>query len=111
MLDHDVDKLYKNMVADDILSTEEFPGMVISCTTLKDPASYNGRHHTIEAVTFVDYKTFEKFKGEGGNKTPEYIEMKKRLCEKMLNGIEKVLPGVKEHIVHMELGTPITNEF
>ena len=29
----------------------------------------------------------------------------------MINGLEKVLPGVSDKIVQKELGTPITNEF
>jgi hypothetical protein len=29
----------------------------------------------------------------------------------MMNGLERVLPGVRNHVVHMDLGTPITNEF
>jgi len=29
----------------------------------------------------------------------------------MLNGLEKVIPGISKNIVQMELGTPITNEY
>jgi len=109
--DLDIDIIYEKMVADDILTDDEFPGLFISCTTLKDPPSFNGRYHNIEVVTFIDYKTFEKFKDEGGHKTPEYLAMKKRICEKILNSLEKILPGVRGKIVQMDLGTPITNEF
>ncbi len=109
--DESVDVIYEKMVANDILTDDEFPGMFISCTSLKDPASFNGRHHTIEMVTFIDYKTFEKYNGEGGNKSEGYLAMKERISEKMLNGLERILPGVKNKIVHAELGTPITNEF
>jgi all-trans-retinol 13,14-reductase len=109
--DLDVDEIYRKMVADDILTDDEFPGLFISCTTLKDPPSFNGRYHNIEMVTFIDYKSFEKFNGEGGNKSPAYIQMKKRICEKLLNSLEKIIPGVRGHIVQMELGTPITNEY
>jgi all-trans-retinol 13,14-reductase len=111
MKDENVDELYDKMVADDILTDDEFPGMFISCTTLKDPPSFNGQHHTFEVVTFIDYKTFEKYNPEGGNKSAGYLAMKDRITEKMLNGLERVLPGVRNNIVHMELGTPITNEF
>ncbi|MEO8085954.1 MAG: NAD(P)/FAD-dependent oxidoreductase [Bacteroidota bacterium] len=111
MKDMDVDAIYAKMVADDILTDDEFSGLFISCTTLKDPPSFNGRYHNIEVVTFIDYKTFEKFNGEGGNQTPEYLAMKKRITEKTLNSLEKILPGIKSKIVQAELGTPITNEF
>ena len=109
--DEDVDDIYRKMVADDILTDDEFPGLFISCTTLKDPPSFNGRYHNIEMVTFIDYKTFEKFKSEGAMKSPEYLAAKKRICEKMLNSLEKILPGVRDNIVQMELGTPVSNEY
>ena len=109
--DMDIDLIYEKMVADDILTDDEFPGLFISCTTLKDPPSFNGRYHTIEVVTFIDYKTFEKFSGEGTNHSAEYLAMKERICGKMLNSLEKILPGVRDHVVQMDLGTPITNEF
>ena len=109
--DMDVDAIYEKMVADDILSDDKFPGLFISCTTLKDPPSFNGRYHNIEVVTFIDYKTFEKFSGEGGHKSPEYLEIKKRICDKMLNSLEKILPGIRNKVVQIELGTPLTNEF
>ncbi|MCX6274248.1 MAG: NAD(P)/FAD-dependent oxidoreductase [Bacteroidetes bacterium] len=109
--DLDVDEIYKKMTAADILSDDEFPGLFISCPTLKDPPSFNGRYHNIEVVTFIDYEVFKKFSGEGGNQTPEYLAMKKRISEKMLNSLEKILPGIREKVVQMDLGTPITNEY
>ncbi len=109
--DLDVDEIYKKMVADDILTDDEFPGLFISCPTLKDPPSFNGKYYNIEVVTFIDYKTFEKYKGEGGNESAEYLAMKERIMEKMLNSVEKILPGVRSKIVQMDLGTPITNEY
>src|SRR6202034_1589625 len=36
MRDRDLDELYKEMSQLDILSEEDFPGVFISCTTLKD---------------------------------------------------------------------------
>ncbi|HTE34203.1 MAG TPA: hypothetical protein VK666_27680, partial [Chryseolinea sp.] len=30
---------------------------------------------------------------------------------KLLNSLERVVPGIKDHVVQMDLGTPITNEF
>ena len=111
MQDENVDAIYYKMIDEDILTTDEFPGMFISCTTLKDPPSFNGRHHTLEVVTFLDYKPFEKYNGEDGNKSEAYLAMKRRLSEKMLNGLERILPGVRNNIVNMDLGTPITNEF
>jgi all-trans-retinol 13,14-reductase len=107
----DIDELYKEMSADDILAEESFPAVFISCTTLKDPASFNGRYHNIEVVTFIKYAPFEKFGHEDSVRSEEYLQFKKRITEKLLNNLAKVLPTVREHIVQAELGTPVTNEF
>lgn len=40
-----------------------------------------------------------------------YTQCKERIMEKMMNSLEKVLPGAKNHVVQMELGTPKTNQF
>ena len=53
MQHHDLDKLYNEMTTEDILKDDEFPACFISCPTLKDPVSFNGRYHTIEIVTFI----------------------------------------------------------
>ncbi|WP_317168333.1 phytoene desaturase family protein [Pelagihabitans pacificus] len=111
MPNRDADDFYDEILTADITQGEAFDGMFISCTTLKDPASFDGVHHTIEAITFIDYQTFEKFKDEKEPRTQEYLDFKERLTQKMLNGIEKAVPGIRDHIVHSELGTPITNEY
>ena len=59
----------------------------------------------------LDYKIFEKFSNEKDPRSSEYLHFKELLTEKMIKTLEKVLPNVRDHIVHKELGTPITNEF
>lgn len=107
--DVDMEVLFRDMSRTDILTDDEFPAAFISCPTLKDPASFNGRHHTIEMVTYLDYKAFERFEGME-ERSAEYLNWKERIKEKMLNGLERVLPGVRAHVVHADIGTPITNE-
>lgn len=111
MPNEDMDKVYERMMMPDITTDEAFEGMFISCTTLKDPSSFDGKHHSIEAITYLDYKTFEKFTNENDLRSAEYLQFKELLTEKMIKTLEKVLPNVREHIVHKELGTPITNEY
>lgn len=111
MPNEDMDKVYGRMMRPDVSNDEAIEGMFISCTTLKDPSSYDGKHHSIEAITYLDYTIFEKFKDEKEPRSSEYLQFKELLTEKMLKGLEKVLPNVRENIVHMELGTPITNEY
>jgi all-trans-retinol 13,14-reductase len=111
MPDRDMDDLYTDLTGVDILSTNEFPGLFISCTSLKDPSSYDGLHHTIEVVTFIDYDSFKTSVDKGKNNPEEYKKIKDRLCDKLVNSLEKVVPGIRNHIVQLDLGTPFTNEY
>lgn len=105
----DLDAVYGNLTKTDILKDEEFNGVFLSCTTLKDPASFNGRYHNFEIVTFLDYSAFEKFEKGKDYHTDEYITFKEKLKEKMLNSVEKIIPDARKYIVQAELGTPMTN--
>ena len=107
----DSDEIFNDLMKVDIISGETFPGMFISCTTLKDPPSFDGRHHTLEVVTFINRESFNHLKELKNHRSEEYVQFKERLTQKMINGLEKVLPGVSNKIVQKELGTPITNEF
>ena len=111
MPDRDMDDLHEDLKEVDLLATDEFTGLFISCSSLKDPSSYNGRHHTIEVVTFIDYDSFKSKLRDGENYEADYKKTKERLCKKLVNSLEKVVPGIRENIVQMELGTPMTNEF
>lgn len=107
----DLEKLYSEMTVDDLLQGDEFPACFISCPTLKDPPSFNGHYHTIEVVTFIEYKPFKEFATQGDYHSEKYLKHKELIKEKLLNTMEKVLPGMRNHIVQVELGTPITSEF
>jgi all-trans-retinol 13,14-reductase len=107
----DIDKQHEAMMKIDLLSDDEFPGMFISCSTLKDPVSYNGTYHNFEIVTFIDSKLFEEFTGTYNYQSPKYKDYKHRACQKFLRSLEKIMPGISNHIVQMELGTPKTNNF
>ncbi|MHA7059102.1 phytoene desaturase family protein [Aquimarina sp. M1] len=107
----DLDVLFEETQKIDILEGDTFPGMFISCTTLKDPISFDGRYHTIEAITYINHKSFDKFKNEGNDRSKEYLDFKDHLTKKMIRTLEKVVPGIDDKIVQKELGTPITNEY
>jgi phytoene dehydrogenase-like protein len=108
--DRDIDGVYHDLVAKGVEQGEEFPAVFISCTTLKDPASYNGRYHSFEVVTFIDYDSFAEFNHAGDHHGKEYDSFKEKIIAKFLNNLEHVLPGVKNKVVQVELGTPKTNE-
>lgn len=111
MPDKDADDYYDKAMSADLTSMEGFEGMFISCTTLKDPSSFDGKHHALEVITFIDYSSFEIYKDEDTQRSPAYLAFKEHLTEKMLKGLEKAVPGISKHIVHQELGTPITNDY
>jgi len=111
MPDKDMDEYYDQALNGDLTKGDAFEGMFISFTSLKDPVSFDGKHHTVEAITLVNYEAFEKFKNEKEQRSEAYIEFKQLLTKKMINGVEKAIPGISKHIVHVELGTPITNEY
>lgn len=108
--DKDMDTVYKGITKESILEADEFDSLFISCSSLKDPLSFNGRHHTIEVVTFIDYDCFKKLYPEGADTDEVYATIKGRLCEKLMNTFKRILPEVHKNIIHIETGTPITNE-
>lgn len=108
--DRDIDGIYHDLVETDVASGTEFPAVFISCTTLKDPASFNGRYHSFEVVTFIEYDSFKEFNGPKDHHGKNYTDFKEKIIAKFLNNLEKVIPGFKENVVQAELGTPKTNE-
>ncbi|WP_299433806.1 NAD(P)/FAD-dependent oxidoreductase [uncultured Maribacter sp.] len=111
MPDKDADEFYDGLMKEDILKGDAFEGMFISCTTLKDPSSYNGKEHSLEVITYINYDSFKEFENENKQRSKAYLEFKEKLTQKMLNGLEKAIPNIREHIIHQDLGTPITNEY
>jgi phytoene dehydrogenase-like protein len=111
MKDEDMDAHFDKLMKGDCSEGEEFPALFISCTTMKDPASFNGRYHNFEIVTYVNYDTIKDFKGIVDYHCEAYADFKEKIIRKMVRSIEKIIPGAKDHIVQAELGTPKTNEF
>jgi len=114
--DHeDVDGLYRLGLTDNVLKAESPPMIFMTVTTLKDPSKMQvsgaGKgHHTCEAFTFVSYDPFEKWAGEGtGTHSPGYEALKEDLAWRMFQALEKRIPGISEHVVYWDLGTPLTN--
>lgn len=112
MPNKNMDDLYDDMQKVNILDGEEFSGLFISCTTLKDPASFDGRYHTMEVITYINHNAFNQFKNEKDRKrSAKYKDFKNLLIDKILRSLEKVVPGISDNIVYKDLGTPLTNKF
>ena len=110
--DHDdIDELYRLGRTDNALTADHPPMMFMTATTLKDPSKMHSGHHTCEAFTFVGYNAFKKWAHEkSGERSSGYQGLKEDLSWKMFKAIEKRVPGISDHIVFWNLGTPLTNE-
>jgi len=111
MADGDMDEVYEAMQHPNITTGDKFKGMFVSCTTLKDPVSFDGKHHTLEAITYISYEAFKQYEDEDSQRSQAYLDFKRVLTTKMLNTLETVIPEIRDCIVHQELGTPITNKY
>lgn len=103
--DYDHDATFTNQ--NDIIN-----GKVNSCflsfPSLKDPKSTS---HTAELIVPVDYESFAKWKDQPlKNRDQEYVQIKNKITEALLDFIENRISGFKDLIEYKELSTPLTNE-
>ncbi len=111
--DHaDVDALYQKGLTDYALRAEIPPATFLTVTTLKDPSKMRHGHHTLEAFTFVSYDAFERWAGGTPGKRPaEYEALKEDLGWRMMQALDRRVPGISQHVVFWNLGTPLSNEY
>lgn len=104
-----LDNIYDRFMNPNVLAEEEFPALFISSPTLKDPVSYDGKYHTLEVIAFVSYDSFKQYENtKYGERNAEYETFKRKIEQKMLRTIERVLPGIQQKVRMIELGTPVT---
>jgi phytoene dehydrogenase-like protein len=107
----DVSGLYRQGINGDILTAERLDAFFLTATTLKDPSKMHSGHHTLEAFAFVNYEPFRRWANRPeGNRGGEYQALKDRLADKMLTAVNEIVPGIRDHLVFCDLGTPLTNE-
>ena len=111
MPNRDMDDLYNELTTVDLLEKEDYATLFISCSSLKDPTSCNGKEHTIEVVTFIDYDLFKSRLPEGDGYEEAYKKFKGQLIEKLVNNLEKAIPGIRDRIIQLDMGSPTTNEY
>lgn len=108
--DTDLDNQYKAGLTDTVLHEAKPPMMFLTVTTLKDPSKMHSGHHTLEAFTFVNYEPFKKWAEQpSGDREWEYQQLKERLMTGMLTRLDEQIPGISQHVVFKDLGTPLSN--
>ena len=109
--DHaDLESLYQDGLTDRVLHSDTPEMMFLTCTTLKDPSKMHSGHHTCEAFAFVGFEAFAKWAdSKHGERPGDYNALKEDLAWRMIQGLEKRIPGLSQHIVFWDLGTPLTN--
>lgn len=114
--DTDIDAIYKSGYTDKALGDDPLSALFLTVTTLKDPSKLHSGHHTLEAFTFVGYDAFKQWEtghqSEGGSAKPaDYLALKARIQDKMLTAVDALVPGIRDHVVFADLGTPLSNKY
>ena len=105
----DLDKIYSLGQTDYAVHNDPV-AMFMTVTTLKDPSTMKNGIHTIEAFCFTNYGPFKKWENEPkGDRSKEYQSLKNEIMDRMLNFLEKRVPGIKDSVVFKDLATPLTN--
>jgi phytoene dehydrogenase-like protein len=108
--DRDLELIYARANDPDTVN-EQMPAIFFGITSIKDPSSFSEGHHTIEAVRFITYEAFSAYAGSTPGKRPEgYLALKDKLRAAMLRSLERIIPGISEHVLFCELGTPLTSD-
>jgi len=93
--------------------------LFITVASVKDPhtkAIAPEGHSNLQIMTMVpaDYSLWGIEKGpasgERYHRNPVYQSLKQRLTDALVEGAERVIPGIRDHIVWKEAATPISQE-
>jgi all-trans-retinol 13,14-reductase len=112
----DIESIYQ--ACDDGRLPENLP-LFITAASVKDPSTDRIAPRgcsSIEIMTWVpaDPRLWQVHEGpaagERYHRNRDYRSFKDRLMEQLIDGAERVLPGIREHIVWKEAATPVTQE-
>lgn len=108
---NNIDDILRQGLTSHVLEHPSPQAMFLTVTTNKDPTKMHSGHHTLEAFTFVGYDAFRKWAQEAeGERSADYEALKAQLMERMIGTADEIIPGLRDHVVFSELGTPLTNE-
>jgi phytoene dehydrogenase-like protein len=114
----DLESIYAELEAGRLPSA---PLAYLTAASLKDPGNRHATapgHTNLQIMTLVprDYALWGVAQGphEAGSnryhRDPEYRRRKAALVERLLETAERVVPGLREHVVWKESATPLTQE-
>ena len=109
---YDINKTHEVLTASTL--QEDLPGYFMTSPSVKDPEGGHAPkgHHTVEIVTFINYRIFEKWSGLPSTKRDdEYEALKKRIGEGLVKAAETYIPNLSGHLDCIEYATPLTNEY
>jgi len=106
----DIDRAYATILRGEMPSSDFF---FLSSPSLKDPISgvkAPPGHNTLEFVTLAPFEPFARWEGTKTQKRGEdYDKLKREFETRYITSIEKFVPGLRDRITILELGTPLTN--
>ncbi len=109
---NDPEKFYDSINDPKVLTREQYPGVFIGITSIKDPGSYKKGEHVLEAVSFISYEFFAKWQDTDINNRPqEYYALKETLTASLLKAVYQVIPELEGKVKHCDLSTPLTSEY
>jgi phytoene dehydrogenase-like protein len=106
----DIDGAYAQVFAGKLPPQDFF---FLSSPSLKDPGGERKAppgHHTLELVTLVPFEPFARWTGTKSMKRgADYEQLKGELQDRYLGCVEQLVPGIRDHLQVIEVGTPVTN--
>lgn len=87
------------------------PFFFLTSPTFKDPDTERAPdgHHVVELITFVPTGPFKPwFDKPVMKRGPAYTAVKEEIADRVLEGAERYVPGLRDHIVLKESATPAT---
>jgi phytoene dehydrogenase-like protein len=106
----DIDAAYTLAERGDFSGAEEIPGLFFNATTLKDPSLRSDGLHTVEAMALASPRAFARWRNSRpGERPAEYLRLKELLGDKILDAIERFVPGFRDRVVFRSLATPLSN--
>ncbi len=106
---YDIEQDYASVMA----GSFEKSGMVIAHYTHVDRAAAPEGKSVLSITTLAPWDYGNQW-GTGGNmenyrQNPQYLELKQDAADKLIDRVEKLLPGLRDSIKYIEVGTPLTN--